>query len=183
MSVQRFALLCCCAAALVSGLAIAPHKAKADQTTFTLYTQSVDGITDTGSTDFPAPGSTFIQASALYTTPDRTGNPVGTIYLSCSLMFTGFDAMCIATLKTSNGTDAINVQGYYTEIAELQNNCGPIVQVLGISGGTGIYNGAQGQVTVTHTPVNPDRTPGAQCAHTIHDFSFAVSLKNPQSAQ
>jgi hypothetical protein len=180
---ERLALVCCCAASLVTGLAIAPHKAEAEQTNFTLYTRSIDNITDTASTDFPNPGSTFIQASALYTTPDLTRNPVGTIYLSCNVLFTGFDAMCIATLKTSNGTDAINIQGYYTEIAELQNNCGPVVQVLGVSGGTGAYNGAQGQVTVTHTPVNPDRTPGAQCAHTIHDFSFAVSLKNPQNAQ
>jgi hypothetical protein len=96
---------------------------------------------------------------------------------------TGFDAICIATLKTSNGTNTINIQGYYTEIAELQNNCGPITQVLGVSGGTGAYNGAQGQVTLTHTPVNPDLTPGHQCYHITHDFSFAVSLKNPQNAQ
>ena len=66
---------------------------------------------------------------------------------------------------------------YYTEAAELSNNCGRVVQVLGVSGGTGAYNGAQGQVSVTHLPVNPD--PNNACAHSVHDFIFAVSLKHP----
>lgn len=48
--------------------------------------QLADGITDTASLDFRVPGSMYVQASmlcasALYTTPDKTGNPVGTIYL------------------------------------------------------------------------------------------------------
>jgi hypothetical protein len=151
--------------------------AAADQTTFTLYSRSVDGSTDFAGTGFPAPGSTFVQASALYTTPDRNGIQVGTIYLSCNLLLTPFDGMCIAAIKFANGTDAINAQGYYTEAAELSNNCGRVVQVLGVSGGTGAYNGAQGQVSVTHIPVNPD--PNNACAHSVHDFIFAVSLKHP----
>jgi hypothetical protein len=151
--------------------------AAADQATFTLYSQSVDGITDFAGTGFPAPGATYVQASALYTTPDRTGIPAGTIYLSCNLLLTPFDGSCIAAIKFANGTDAINVQGYYTEAAELSNNCGQVVQVLGVSGGTGAYNGAQGQVSVTHIPVNPD--PKNYCFHSVHDFIFAVSLKHP----
>jgi hypothetical protein len=47
---------------------------------------SVDVITDTASPDFVVPGSTDVQVSMLYTTPDRTGNPVGTICSSCNLM-------------------------------------------------------------------------------------------------
>jgi hypothetical protein len=48
--------------------------------------QSVDVITDTAGPDFVVPGSTDVQASMLYINPDRTGNPVGTIYSSCNLM-------------------------------------------------------------------------------------------------
>ena len=44
-------------------------------------------------------------------------------------------------MKSANGIDAINIQGYYTEAAQIVNNCGPIVQVLGVSGGTGAYMG------------------------------------------
>lgn len=66
-------------------LVVAPHTAKAGQTPFT-STPVGDGITDTASLDFRVPGSMYVQASmlcasALYTTPDKTGNPVGTIYL------------------------------------------------------------------------------------------------------
>jgi hypothetical protein len=173
----RHALLCCCTAALGAALAISPSKA-AEQTKFTLYSQSVDGVTDFYGPGFGPPGSTYVQASALYTTPDRTGTPVGTIYLCCTVMLNQLDAMCIATIKSANGTDAINIQGYYSEVAELSNNCGPVVQVLGLSGGTGAYRGAQGELSVTHTPVNPG--PLSQgCAHSTHDFMFAVSLKQP----
>jgi hypothetical protein len=86
------------------------------------------------------------------------------------------DAICIAVIKSANGTDAISVQGYYSEAGELLNNCGPVIQVLSVTGGTGAYNAAQGQVTVTHIPVNPV---GPTCAHSVHDFIFAVSLKHP----
>jgi hypothetical protein len=172
----RHALLCCCTAALGAALSISPSTAKAEQINFTLYSQSVDGVTDFYGPGFGPPGSTYVQASALYTTPDRTGTPIGTIYLSCTVMLTQFDAMCIATMKSVNGTDAINIQGYYSEAAELLNNCGPVVQVLGVSGGTGAYEGAQGQLTVTHTPVNP-APPIQGCAHSTHDFMFAVSAK------
>jgi hypothetical protein len=175
----RHALFCCCTAALGAGLAISPSKATAEQTNFTLYSQSVDGVTDFFGPGFGPPGSTYVQASALYTTPDRTGPPAGTIYLSCIEMLNQVDAMCIATMKSANGTDAINIQGYYTEAAEIANNCGPIVQVLGVSGGTGAYKGAQGELSVTHIPVNP-APPSQGCAHTTHDYIFAVSLKNEE---
>jgi hypothetical protein len=173
----RHALLCCCTAALGAALAISPFEAKAEQTNFTLYSQSVDGVTDFFGPGAGPPGSTFVQASALYTTSNRTGTPIGTIYLSCIVMLNQLDALCTATMKSANGTDAINIQGYYSEVAELSNNCGPVVQVLGVSGGTGAFKGAQGEVTVTHTPVNP-APPSQGCAHSTHDFMFAVSLKH-----
>jgi hypothetical protein len=173
----RHALLCCCTAALGAVLAISPSKAKAEQTNFTLYSRSVDGVTDFFGPGAGPPGSTFVQASALYTTPNRTDTPIGTIYRSCTLMLNQLDSMCIATMKSANGTDAINIQGYYSEVAELSNNCGPVVQVLGVSGGTGAYEGAQGELSVTHTPVNP-APPSQGCDHSTHDFMFAVSLKH-----
>ena len=171
----------------VAAIALIPRTTMAD-TKITVYSQAQDGITDAFSSDFNtqgglSPGATYVQASDLYLTANRTGSSVGTVYIACFELLNVFDVECMATFKFTDGAlkfgdrghavnNSINVQGFYSEEDELLN-CQPIVNVLAISGGTGALQCSQGQVTITHTPVNPT---GPNCAHTKHNYQFDLVL-------
>jgi hypothetical protein len=164
------------ASILLGAVALTPGKTKADdpQITATYYAIVEDGTSDGASSDFPGTGSTFVQVAQLYTTANRTGTPVGAMYTSCNQLLGVLDVMCTSTVRYNNGSDSFNVVGYYTELLT-PPNCPPSTISQAISGGTGAYQGAWGQVLTTHTPLNPD----AQCNHTEHGYKFEVSLHTP----
>jgi hypothetical protein len=162
-------------------IAVSPIVAVADNphNTITLYTQSVDDVSDALSVDFGSPGGGYVQASSLYLTVDHNGNPtgpaIGTIYVACTSLMNPATIVCNATFMFDEG-DSINAQGFYTEEGEVPPACPAVTNLLAISGGTGDYQGVQGQLTIIHNGVNPD--PNNFCAHSIHNFQFNLQLNH-----
>jgi hypothetical protein len=157
----------------VCAIALMPVATLADDShrTVTYYTVAFDGTNDAVSIDYPSPGATFVQVVKLYSTPAMTEPSVGTLYTSCNSLLSPLDAFCSSTLRYSNGIDSFNIVGYYTELLT-PPACPPSTIVNAISGGTGAFQAAQGQVSITHTPINPDD----QCNHTQHGYRFKISL-------
>jgi hypothetical protein len=172
-------------ATIISGIVFTPGVAKAE-TTLTVYTQAVDGppaspaslgpATNTLSSDFGSPGARYVQETNLFSRSSLTGNPVGNVTVACIELINVFDAECMATF-TFNKTDSITLAGFYTEGDQQPPLC-ISVNYIAISGGTGKYHGAQGQVKVTHTPVFQPSDNVSQCQHEIHDYRYDISLAN-----
>ena len=171
--------------ALVGALAFAPGIASADNT-LTFYTQVVDGppaspaalgpATDALSSDVGTPGARYVQESNLYSGSSFTGYPVGKVRVACTELMALLDAECVATF-IFNGTDSITIAGFYTESAQQPPQC-ISVNYLAITGGTGKYRQARGQVKATHIPVFQPSDDVNQCQHEIHDYRYDISLDN-----
>ncbi|OAJ57911.1 hypothetical protein A6V36_19840 [Paraburkholderia ginsengiterrae] len=86
------------------------------------------------------------------------------------------DQECVATF-VFNGTDSIAIAGFYTEGTQQPPQC-ISVNYIAITGGTGKYRNAQGQVKVTHIPVFQPGDDVSQCQHEIHDYRYDISLTN-----
>jgi hypothetical protein len=91
----------------VAAIALIPRTTMAD-TKITVYSQAQDGITDAFSSDFNtqgglSPGATYVQASDLYLTANRTGSSVGTVYIACFELLNVFDVECMATFNLPTG--------------------------------------------------------------------------------
>jgi|tagenome__1003787_1003787.scaffolds.fasta_scaffold20182122_1 hypothetical protein len=181
----------------------APVAASADDgaKNFTLYSYAEDGINSGSSADLltspPTGGGAFFQSSRMFPTPVTEAqakdpsyvatNSVGKLVVACTI-FAGLqdpprtptpsfrDSACNVTLAYNNGQDSINAQGYFQEFNQVPPGCPDSVNAMGISGGTGKYEGARGQLNSIHKALNPD--PGNDCAHTKHNYVLNVRLLN-----
>lgn len=169
-----------CINGIIGAIALMPCIGMADNShlQLTVYSQVEDGVTAAVSSDFdlqgnPSPGASYVQGSDFYLTSNRTGTPAGKAYVVCNLLLGPVEAQCAGTFKFVNG-DTIDIQGYISEAAQVPPLCQPSFNVVSVSGGTGNFIGVQGQLGVTHTPVNPD--PANFCAHSVHNYKFDFTL-------
>jgi hypothetical protein len=175
---------------LAGAVATAPAAA---QSTFTVYTQSVDGppyspgsygpATDAVSSDYGNPGGRFVQESNLFSGSSFTGNAIGSAKFACIELMSPTNIECMSSFLFG-ANDSISVMGFYTEGNQQPPGCISI-NTLAVIGGTGKYQGAKGQLKVTHIPVFQPGNNVSQCEHAIHNFRFDFSLagQNGQNGQ
>jgi hypothetical protein len=192
------------AAGLIAAVAFVPGSAAAgSQNQFTLYSYVEDGINAGASADFftspPTGGATYYQASRVFPAPVTetqakdpayvAANSVGKMYTQCAAFAnlqdppgTAVDSFkdgeCVTTLVFNNTADSLEIVGYFQELNQVPPNCPDSFNILAVSGGTGKYIGALGEVAVTHRALNPDVN--QDCAHTKHGFTLKFTLVSSQ---